>query len=125
MATISEFDFKIRYTKGKENRVADALSRKVQVNHLATMNSYGIDLQDRILQVGQQDARYMEIVHRLQQSTGTGIDSSTGIGTGSSIGIGTCSGTCIGIDTCSSTGIGTCSGTGIIIGGGAQEYGLL
>jgi len=29
LATISEFDFDIRYIKGKENQVADALSRKV------------------------------------------------------------------------------------------------
>jgi len=27
LATISEFDFEIRYIKGKENKVADALSR--------------------------------------------------------------------------------------------------
>lgn len=33
LATISEFDFEIRYIKGKENRVADALNRKVQVNN--------------------------------------------------------------------------------------------
>ena len=44
LAMISEFDFEIRYIKGKENRMADALSRKLQVNHLAAMSSYGIDL---------------------------------------------------------------------------------
>ena len=32
--TLSEFEFKIRYIKGKENMVADALSRKVQVNQI-------------------------------------------------------------------------------------------
>ena len=52
LATINEFDFEIRYIKGKENRVEDALSRWVQVNHLAAMSSYGTDLQDMILQVG-------------------------------------------------------------------------
>ena len=55
---LSEFDFKIRYIKGKENRVANALSRRVQVNHIATMSSYGTDLHDHILQAGQQDDRY-------------------------------------------------------------------
>ena len=50
--TLSEFDFRIRYIKGKESRVADSLSRKVHVTHIATMSSYGTDLQDRILQGG-------------------------------------------------------------------------
>jgi len=40
---INEFDFEIRYIKGKENRVVVALSRRIQVNHIATMSSYGID----------------------------------------------------------------------------------
>jgi len=38
---ISEFDFKIRYIKGKENRVVDVLSGSVHVNHLEAMSSYG------------------------------------------------------------------------------------
>lgn len=66
LATLSEFNFEIRYIKGKENRVADAFSRKVQVNHIATMSSYGIELHDRILHVGKRDDKYMEIMHRLQ-----------------------------------------------------------
>lgn len=55
------------------------------------MRSYGTDLQDKILQAGQQDVMYMETVHRLQQddSTGTCTCSGTGIGTCSGIGIGT------------------------------------
>jgi len=53
LATISEFDFEIRYIKGKENMVVDALSRIVQVNHIATMSSYGTNLMTQILQVGQ------------------------------------------------------------------------
>ena len=40
--------------------MADALSRQVQLNHLAIMSSYGTELHDRILQVSQQDVRYME-----------------------------------------------------------------
>ena len=39
LATLSEFEFDIRYIKGKENQVAYALSRKVQVNHITTMSS--------------------------------------------------------------------------------------
>jgi len=44
------------------------------------MSSYGTNLQDRILRAGQHDVRYMEIVHSLQQSTGTGSGTSTGAG---------------------------------------------
>ena len=42
--TLSEFDFEIRYIKGKENWVVDALSKKIHVNHLAAMSSYGKNL---------------------------------------------------------------------------------
>lgn len=64
---INEFDFKITYIKGKENMVADALSKRVQVNHIVVMSSYGTNLQDHILQAGQQDDRYKELRHNLQQ----------------------------------------------------------
>ena len=53
LATINEFDFEIRYIKGKEDRVADSLRRRVQTNHIITMSSYGTDLQNHILQAGQ------------------------------------------------------------------------
>jgi len=49
LAMLSEFDFEIRYIKGKENMVVDSLSRKVQLNHFVEMTSYGKDLQDHIL----------------------------------------------------------------------------
>ena len=70
MAVISEFDFEIMYIKGKENRVVDSLSIRVQVNHIETMSSYGKNLQDWILQVGQQDDMYKDLRHRLQQGIG-------------------------------------------------------
>ena len=37
-------NFEIIYIKGKENWVADALSRKVHVNHIVAMSSYGTEL---------------------------------------------------------------------------------
>ena len=52
LGMINEFEFDIRYIKGKENRVPDDFSRQVQVNHLAMMSSNGIDLHDSILHVG-------------------------------------------------------------------------
>lgn len=49
----SEFEFEIRYIKREVNQVVDDLRRKVQMNHIAAMSSYGTNLQDKILQVGQ------------------------------------------------------------------------
>jgi len=56
----------------------DALSKKVQVNLITVMSSYGIDLQDRILQATQWDEKYMMIIQRLQQRTSTSVGTSTG-----------------------------------------------
>lgn len=78
LVTINKFDFEIKYIKGKENRVVDGLSRRIQVNHLAAMSSQGTYLQERIMQAGQQDVRYMETVHRLQQGDSTGTGTSHG-----------------------------------------------
>jgi len=44
LAILNEFGFEIRYIKGKERRVANALSRRVQVNYITTMSSYGKNL---------------------------------------------------------------------------------
>lgn len=49
LATLSELEFEIRYINGKENKVAYPLRRGVQMNHVAVVSSYGIDLQDQIL----------------------------------------------------------------------------
>jgi len=65
LATINEIYFEIRYIKGMEDRAGDTLIRRVHINHLVAMSSYGTNLWDRILQVGGQGVRYIEIVHRL------------------------------------------------------------
>jgi len=68
-----------------------------------------------ILQAGQQDVKYMEIVRRSQLSTGIETCGSTCTCTCHSIGICTCTGT--GIHTCAVTNIGTCGSTRRGIGG--------
>ena len=39
---LCEFDFEIKHIKGKENKVADALSRKVQEMHVASLSYFPI-----------------------------------------------------------------------------------
>ena len=44
LATLNEFEFDIRYIKGKENHDKNALRRNLHVNHIAIISSYGIEL---------------------------------------------------------------------------------
>ena len=48
MALLSEFDFEIKHIKGKENRVANSLSRSVKVIHLEAVRTYETDVMERV-----------------------------------------------------------------------------
>jgi len=52
LATISDFDFEIRYIINKEDKVVDAISRRVKMNIFVAVSSYGTNLHDWILQAG-------------------------------------------------------------------------
>ena len=43
---LSEYDFEIQHIKGKENKVADALSRNAKLNFIAAISSYTTDLEE-------------------------------------------------------------------------------
>jgi hypothetical protein len=47
---LSEYDFDINHIKGKENKVADALSRRVHELHATTIIMYQSYLKDRIVE---------------------------------------------------------------------------
>jgi hypothetical protein len=48
MTLFSEFDFKIKHIRGKENRVADALSKSVKTIHLTTMRTCKMNVRERV-----------------------------------------------------------------------------
>jgi hypothetical protein len=65
---LSEYDFDIKNIKGKENKVVDALNRRVHELHTITINMYQSDLKDKILEAAKLDFHYKELVAKLQQS---------------------------------------------------------
>jgi hypothetical protein len=64
---LSEYDFDIKHIKGKENKVADALSRRVHELHATTISMYQTDIKRKILEATNADLQYKELVAMLQQ----------------------------------------------------------
>ena len=67
MEFLSEYDFDIKHIKGKDNKVTDALSRKVHELHATTISMYKTELKDRILEAANADLQYKRLVEKLQQ----------------------------------------------------------
>jgi hypothetical protein len=61
-----EYDFEIKYIKGKENKVVDALSRRVHELHATTISMYQTDIRSRILEATNVGLQYRELVAKLQ-----------------------------------------------------------
>jgi hypothetical protein len=55
---LSEYDFDIKHIKGKENKVVDALSRRVHEMHATTISMYQSDLKPIILEDEKLDLQY-------------------------------------------------------------------
>ena len=58
MEFLCEFYFEIKQIKGKENKVADALSRKVQEMHVASLSICQSDLREQIVNHVARDELY-------------------------------------------------------------------
>jgi hypothetical protein len=64
---LCEYEFDTKYIKGKENKVADALSRRVHELHATTISMYQRDLKGIIFEAAKTYLQYMELVTKLQQ----------------------------------------------------------
>jgi hypothetical protein len=67
MALLSEFDFKIKHIKGKENIVADTLSRSVKMIHLAAVSTCETDVRERIKNAQETYAFFKTVTSYLSQ----------------------------------------------------------
>jgi hypothetical protein len=63
---LSEYGFDIKHIKGKENKVSDALNRRVHEFHVTTISMYQSDLKVIILEAAKSDLQYKELVEILQ-----------------------------------------------------------
>eukprot|EP00253_Pinus_taeda_P012331 PITA_12331 len=72
---LSGFDFDIRHLKGKENRVADALSRKVQCLYEVTFSRWENSLLEMMKTTASQDVEYQQMKrHKSLSSEGSPQD---------------------------------------------------
>jgi hypothetical protein len=69
LAFLSEFDFEVRHIKGKENKVADALSKRVHGLFEINVSGAESDLEQRIRTTCINDENYTKIVAKLQNTT--------------------------------------------------------
>ena len=66
---LCEFDFEIKHIKGKENKVVDALSRKVQERHVASVSVFQSELKQQIVNHVAEDELYVQVKDKLQQQS--------------------------------------------------------
>ena len=67
MELICEYYFDIKHTKGKENKVVDALSRKIHVMRVPAIINNTSDLKDNIIESSVTDELYQHVKEGLKQ----------------------------------------------------------
>jgi len=67
MELLCEYYFYIKHIQGKDKKVADALSRKMHVMHVAAISTGKSDLIDKILEAVTTDEHYQQVKDGLQQ----------------------------------------------------------
>jgi hypothetical protein len=58
---LSEYEFDIKHIKGKENKVVDALNRRIHLMHATTISMHQSDLKNKILDVVVTDQHYLQV----------------------------------------------------------------
>jgi hypothetical protein len=64
---LCKYNLDIKHIKGKENKVVDALNRKVHDLHATSISMYRTDIKDRILEAANADLKHRDLVAKLQQ----------------------------------------------------------
>jgi hypothetical protein len=68
LAFLSEFDFEVRHIKGKENKVADALSRRTNGLYEISISKEENDIEQRIKYASCNDEKYIKTTTKLQEN---------------------------------------------------------
>ena len=58
LSFLSEYDFEIQHIKGKENKVADALSRNAKLNFVVEISTHKIGLEEQLEEGVRLDENY-------------------------------------------------------------------
>jgi hypothetical protein len=64
---LSEYDFDIKHIKGKENKVDDALNRRIHLMHATTISMHSSDIKSKILDIVVTGQHYLQVKESLQQ----------------------------------------------------------
>ena len=65
---LSEYDFEIQHIKGKENKVADALSKNAKLNFTAAISTYTTDLEEQLKAGLEQDEIYLKLQAKAEEN---------------------------------------------------------
>ena len=64
---LSEYHFKLKHIKGKENKIVDALSQRTHMIYEVTISQTDLDLHERIRTTNRFDPFYVEILKKVQE----------------------------------------------------------
>ena len=65
---LSEYDFEIQHIKGKENKVADALSKNAKLNFIASISTYKTCLEEQLEAGIEQDENYQKLQAKVKEN---------------------------------------------------------